>query len=74
MPTIWSGIAKLGKGGSNCCRLLAVTVTIIWHRVSQVVHAGFAQLFVSTSHTVASTPGATLLGIQLLLDIAVAVA
>lgn len=72
LPTIWSGMAKLGKGGSRSFRLVAVTVTTIWQRVSQVApQVGAAQLLVTTPHTVALTLRVTVVGIQLLLVVAV---
>ena len=71
-PTMVLGIAKLGNGGSSPWRLLAVTVTTIWQRVSQVVpQAGAVQLLLTTPHTVAVALRATTAGIQLLLAIAV---
>ena len=71
-PTMVLGIAKLGNGSSSPWRLLAVTVTTIWQRVSHVApQVGAVQLLLTTPHTVALTLRVTTGGIQLLLAVAV---
>lgn len=72
LPTMLLGIAKLGNGGSSNCMLVAVTVTTIWQRASQVgVHGGAPQTLSTTLHTVARALRVTVAGSQAMLCVAI---